>query len=1304
MIKNLDQKWISVVIIVVLISIILYRQFSEKFVIDVPNPGFVPPSDLTGSIPGDAQIPFAACPAVIQLRAKNERDQTIRLPIPFSSEVTASSRFQSPLTASQLAQNMLINSRSNSNRVPRIGTGSHEDGITSYVEPGDNPPRREPFSDYTRKVAAAVAQIPVAIGPESEVNFARRGDLSQILTPTTEPTNLITQTVQGEPGQRGAPGVPGRRGLDGTPGAAGTDGIPGTDGLPGRQGQRGKDGTDGKDGKKGAQGERGTPGVGTMGPRGPVGPPGEGVPGPVGPAGPAGPPGPSGTLDPGYLQQMINKFGYIDTAKAQTLINDSKTLDRTYMQNLLDNATLNKKQQDEINALFQTAESKMSARASSTLSSTGLTTLATDKDAKMSVGKTTPNSKLDIEGDVNADGNIVQIAKSGTNGTLGLYADGKNGMGLRAKTGNGSQMNLTFNDNAGSYGVGIGTTAPTSYMHVHAPKSTSSRNLIQLTQQPFDSEGGELTTDRGLQIGLLRQGQNAFINTPLPNSSTVFGVESSPVASFHSRGMTIGDSAAPVDSTLHVKSMNDTDDVTARIESEKGSARLLLRQSDTTESKPVALQMMSMGSNAGITMALKPNSGDYVIDTNRNAGTNPSAFVIKQDTGYVGLGNASPEHRLSVEGNIAQSGNDFRLGYQDNSQGDSRQSIALGKRIYDNAMSYANNLTTLFMNPNKDFKQVGIMGNALISGGVNMGQDKGFYTGNTYNEGNIFNMGSYRNNFNFNIQKQSTSLSLLPVTLYEGSNARITVRDWDGSIGFELFINTNVNNDAVRTWYTLYKLSNTKIDGRYRLYMKREMPFLVALSNATGAQTNTSNHVYYLVIGYTAGENAGSGVGTFQVEVDGFQVQSGVASNLSVPTTISNTNDPSGWVLLKERRIIADNGDGNVGIGIENPEAKLDVNGNMIVRGTSQLQGDSNFGGNMTANGRIKSQTEVRAASGVGVNMNDDVGLDSQTGMRIVDKNLIINRANGTNNLMLNGANAWGPYINFSTGNTTDFDIGVQNGNNGILQIRPSGSDSKVLTYNKEGQLSVGGNLRTGGQAQIGDPNSTNGFVLVSGNRETVKQSDVGVNGAVLYHKANVGVGLNSDNAIDFEVARQYGDPKMAGRINTDGSWDIMGQDMRNVRNFSAAAITETSDIRRKKNIQGITNKEATKIMKLRPVLYQLINDKTNQVQSGLIAQEVEKIFPELVNTEIDGMKSVNYTRLNVYLLKMIQEQQKQIQGLLQTNRDMNTNPEVNREMKKITKDIKETFQNGGVQAMKIPKLVRIMDEQTKMMKLMIRR
>ncbi len=48
----------------------------------------------------------------------------------------------------------------------------------------------------------------------------------------------------------------------------------------------------------------------------------------------------------------------------------------------------------------------------------------------------------------------------------------------------------------------------------------------------------------------------------------------------------------------------------------------------------------------------------------------------------------------------------------------------------------------------------------------------------------------------------------------------------------------------------------------------------------------------------------------------------------------------------------------------------------------------------------------------------------------------------------------------------------------------------------------------------------------------------------------------------------------------------------------------------------------------------------------GVLAQEFEKIYPELVSTDKDGYKAVNYAQLTPVLLEALKEQQAQIEAL----------------------------------------------------------
>ena len=94
-----------------------------------------------------------------------------------------------------------------------------------------------------------------------------------------------------------------------------------------------------------------------------------------------------------------------------------------------------------------------------------------------------------------------------------------------------------------------------------------------------------------------------------------------------------------------------------------------------------------------------------------------------------------------------------------------------------------------------------------------------------------------------------------------------------------------------------------------------------------------------------------------------------------------------------------------------------------------------------------------------------------------------------------------------------------------------------------------------------------------------------------------------------------------------------------------------TSDIRYKKDITDMSM-VLSELTRLNPVNFVWRKDEFPQMnfddgrQIGLIAQEVEEIFPDLVRTDDNGYKAVSYEKLSVLLLEGIKEQQKQIDEL----------------------------------------------------------
>lgn len=100
----------------------------------------------------------------------------------------------------------------------------------------------------------------------------------------------------------------------------------------------------------------------------------------------------------------------------------------------------------------------------------------------------------------------------------------------------------------------------------------------------------------------------------------------------------------------------------------------------------------------------------------------------------------------------------------------------------------------------------------------------------------------------------------------------------------------------------------------------------------------------------------------------------------------------------------------------------------------------------------------------------------------------------------------------------------------------------------------------------------------------------------------------------------------------------------------STSGGVQTSDRRLKKNIQSLDN-SLENTLKMRGVSYQWKDESKSQSnQIGVIAQEVEVIYPEFVHTNDKGMKAVNYAQMTAVLIEAIKELNAKVQSLEKEN------------------------------------------------------
>ncbi|CAG5068852.1 hypothetical protein DYBT9623_01584 [Dyadobacter sp. CECT 9623] len=186
------------------------------------------------------------------------------------------------------------------------------------------------------------------------------------------------------------------------------------------------------------------------------------------------------------------------------------------------------------------------------------------------------------------------------------------------------------------------------------------------------------------------------------------------------------------------------------------------------------------------------------------------------------------------------------------------------------------------------------------------------------------------------------------------------------------------------------------------------------------------------------------------------------------------------------------------------------------------------------------------------------------------------------------------------------------NQDNRLLQIGNGMNDenrSNALTMMKDGKTGIGTNvlnpkylLDIGGRARIKHTNETAGIHF--NNSANVESGFVG---------------MRNDDHIGFFIGGKW-----SFYVNGAGEGYLNG------------SIMQTSDRRLKRNFSPVTNS----LSKLSNITGQHYfwkdTTKSQELQTGLIAQEVEQYFPELVTTDDKGFKAVNYIGLIPHLIESV--------------------------------------------------------------------
>jgi len=360
--------------------------------------------------------------------------------------------------------------------------------------------------------------------------------------------------------------------------------------------------------------------------------------------------------------------------------------------------------------------------------------------------------------------------------------------------------------------------------------------------------------------------------------------------------------------------------------------------------------------------------------------------------------------------------------------------------------------------------------------------------------------------------------------------------------------------------------------------------------NTSGIVPNNNESFSNSAIGYRALYSNISGADN--TAIGKYSLYSNIIGNYNTaygPSSLSS-NVSGGWntAIGINSLMFNDTGDGNTAVGL------------------NALYSDSK--------GSYNTAVGTSAGNGYSWSFNDSISNNSLFGYQAGyvletggDNNTFLGYRSGFNNTTGHSNVA----VGFNAGNN------LLSGNNNIIV-----GGNTIYFPDAEGsnQLNIG-NLIYG--------------IDVDGTENTISTGNVGIGIQYPLEKLHVAGKIRMDSSssiywttfIDYwkDYNFAYYDTIKSFIKDTDGSYN------------------QFSDRRLKANIKPLS-KSLLSILSLQPVTYHFISDKSQEEKIGLIAQDVEKLFPQAVS-EKDGYKSLNYAVFGVIAIEAVKEQQLEIEN-----------------------------------------------------------
>ncbi len=363
---------------------------------------------------------------------------------------------------------------------------------------------------------------------------------------------------------------------------------------------------------------------------------------------------------------------------------------------------------------------------------------------------------------------------------------------------------------------------------------------------------------------------------------------------------------------------------------------------------------------------------------------------------------------------------------------------------------------------------------------------------------------------------------------------------------------------------------------------------------------------------------------------------------------------------------------GNVGIGTANPNHRLDVNGNMGIAASSYLNfgsvdGSSGYGfydnaGTLQVKNSSGTWQNVGTVGGLGTASYNAYWTSANTlgaeqYVSVLRGGTGSGTAPATGQFLIGDGSKYNPgtfavsgagisTTNTSSGITVALDqglavasaptfagISIISGGSTLMSVTDvSSTFSNPTAFTAVGDVSMAYDLIM--------TNQTSSFIKSNGplaleSGEVFESNDLTLR---TFNAGEVVVDGGAGAAYPLHVFRSS-DGNVAGFTDSNGTCSI---------NPTNTALICSSDATLKKDIVALSAEDSlAAVNKLRPVDFHWNSESASAtLHTGLIAQEVQAVLPNLVSTGPEGKLAVNYLGLMPYALSAIQAQQTQIMAL----------------------------------------------------------